>query len=296
MKWWLRCYDPDVNGTGGGGGSADAGAAGAGSSGGTDDKGAAGGDAGKQVTDQEFEVKTADGKVVKVRASDIIDDKGVPFKNRAAEANRRAQSAEEAAAALHQGRVEGDGKPEVKEGEYIDPADGQKYTEEDINRMFMTGEGVKANRIVLGQVNVRKIVSDVNNEHAIKERTIAKYPDIQNPQSPMFQRVAKYMATNDLYGRPNGLELAATAVAEQLTDEGIPFTKRTVSSPESQRRSQNGAGVVKGGDGQKGGEGKVELDEAGLAMARKLGVDPAKMADRLSKHLATRTNNRSREE
>lgn len=270
---------------------AGAGAAGEGASDQGAGSGSSAGDQGGGVVDQEIEITTSTGAKVKVKASDIVDEKGVPFKNRAIEQERRARTAEENLAAQHEQREAGGGagqQEEIKPGTYVDPNDGQKYTEEDLNRMYMTGEGIKAQRIQLAQINVRKVVSDVVSETEVKARTMSKYPDIRNPQSPFFQRVAKYMAANDLYGRPNGLNMAAAAVAEQLTDEGIPFTKGQVSNPEGQRLSHTGSGVIPGGNGQKGGSSVPELDEQGAAMARKLGVDPKKMATRLSNYLATK--------
>ena len=182
-----------------------------------------------------------------------------------------------------------------KPGVYIDPQDGQKYTEDDINRMYMTGEGLKAQRIVLGQINVRKVVSEVVSDTEMRARTMSRYPDLKNAQTPFFQRVARYMAENNLYSVKNGLGMASAVIAEQMGEEGIPFTKGRVTSSEDQRNSQTGAGAIPGSGSGRGGNNTPELDEQGMNMANKLGVDPAKLAKRLDTYLQNKVQRGRRE-
>ena len=251
----------------------------------------AGGDPGQGVvTDQEIEVTLSNGSKVKVKASDVVDEQGIPFKNRVSEADRKAQEALQEAETLRNKIPPEDGRKQPKPGEFVDPNDGEIYTEEDLNRMMMTGEGVKAQRIMLSQINVRKIVTDVQVENESKARTVAKYPDIRNPQSIFFKRVATHMGLNDLYGKPNGLQLAAAAVAEQMTEENLPFNRGKVaaSGPEAQRQSQGAGGVIPGGSGGKPPVSTPELDEEGKKLANKLGIDPTKMANRLEEYLASK--------
>jgi len=291
--------DPAAAGAGAGNGAGASAGAGAGQDGaGGQGAGAGQGGGGQsQVVDQEIEVTLANGQKVKVKTSDVVDENGVPYKNKVSEADRKAQEAILESERLKQDGA-GQGARQPKPGEFVDPVDGEVYTEEDLNRMMMTGEGVKAQRIMLSQINVRKVVTDVVVENESKARTITKYPDLQNPQSIFFKRVAAHMGMNDLYGKPNGLQLAAAAVAEQLTEENVPFNRGKVGSsgPASQRNSQTAGGVQGGGDGTRPPANSTpELDEEGKTMAAKLGIDPSKMANRLEKYLTKKNNRRGGE-
>lgn len=245
------------------------------------------------AVDQEFEITRPDGQKVKVKASDIIDESGVPFKNRAAENERRRREAEAEAEALRNAGGQQPQDQQPKEGEFIDPLDGKKYTQDDIDRMYMVGEGSKAHRIMNNQVNVDRVVDTVIQRRESRARVVTDFPDLQDPQSPFFRRVATYMSRNGLYENPNGLRWAARDVAEQMRKEGVPFKEGSPSStPESQRQSQTRSGVQPGGDGQRGSDTKPVLDDEGVAFSRKLGVDPEKIAIRLQERLARGRNRR----
>jgi hypothetical protein len=297
-KTGLEVKDPAAANAGAGNGAGASAGAGQGDGAGQGGAGQGAGGGPSQVVDQEIEVTLANGQKVKVKTSDVVDENGVPFKNKVSEADRKAQEAILEAERLKQ---EGAGPGQARQpkpGEFVDPVDGEVYTEEDLNRMMMTGEGVKAQRIMLSQINVRKVVTDVVVENESKARTITKYPDLQNPQSIFFKRVAAHMGMNDLYGKPNGLQLAAAAVAEQLTEENVPFNRGKVGSsgPASQRNSQTAGGVQGGGDGiRPPANSTPELDQEGKTMAAKLGIDPSKMANRLEKYLTKKNNRRGGE-
>lgn len=255
--------------------------------------------AGEQVTDQEFELTAASGQKVKVKTSDIIDDRGVPFKNRMSEETRRRQELEEENQGLKSTLASkepagGEGGP--KPGEFQDPIDGSKYTQEDIDRMFMTGEGAKAHRILVSQIDVNRIVDGAITRRETKSKTLGKYPDLSNPQTPFFKRVALYMSSRNLYGDPEGLAIASARVAELLEEEGVPFNKVTrTGTPEGQRLSQTGSGAIPGSSGSRLPVTAPELDEEGKAMCAKLGVDPVKVAKRLESYLTTKSNKRGGE-
>jgi hypothetical protein len=242
--------------------------------------GASGASAGDgKVVDQEIEVTLPTGEKTKIKTSDIFDDKGVPFKNRLGEANRRSQETEAELERIRSTQHEGGDKP-VKE---------EQVSEEELNRMFMTGEGAKAMRIIINQQNVKKVVHEVIQERDIRTVTAAKYPDLGNPASPFFKRVAVHMANKGLYNHPEGLALASAKVAEEMEYEGIEFSKGVKrGSPEGQRASGTGVTVAGGGSGSsRAGGGTPELDAEGKALCAKLGLDPTKVAARLEKRLAS---------
>jgi len=270
-------------------------AAGAGS--GSGDEGAGAG-SGEGTSDQEISIKVG-GKEVKVRTSEILDERGVPFKQMNSELQRKL---DEANATLQQISEQGGGtseegkKEDVKAGQFVDPVDGQRYNEEDLNRMMMTGEGTKALRIVMNPKQVGRVVEGAIQAREVKAATRSRYPDLNNPKSEFFVRTSMYMQSRGLYDHPQGLALASAAVAEDMRSENRPFATGTRGNPEEQRRSQQSGHVIPGRDGS----GKPiitehELDEGAKNMAAKLGVDPKKYAARLATYLDKKSNRKSEE-
>lgn len=250
-------------------------------------------------SDQEISIKVG-GKEVKVRSSDILDERGVPFKQMNSELQRKL---DEANATLQQISEQGGGagaeegkKEDAKAGQFVDPADGQRYNEEDLNRMMMTGEGTKALRIVMNPKQVGRVVEGAIQAREVKAATRSRYPDLNNPKSEFFVRTSMYMQSRGLYDHPQGLALASAAVAEDMRSENRPFATGTRGNPEEQRRSQQSGHVIPGRDGS----GKPiitehELDEGAKNMAAKLGVDPKKYAARLATYLDKKGNRKSEE-
>lgn len=260
--------------------------------------GAGAGEGGGESSDQEISIKVG-GKDVKVRTSEILDERGVPFKQMNAELQRKL---DEANSTLQQISEQGGGageegkKEDIKAGQFVDPIDGQKYNEEDLNRMMMTGEGTKALRIVMNPKQVGRVVEGAIQAREVKAATRNRYPDLNNPKSEFFVRTAMYMQSRGLFDHPQGLALASASVAEDMRSENKPFATGTTGSAEAQRRSQQGGHVIPGRDGS----GKPiitehELDEGAKNMAAKLGVDPKKYAARLATYLDKKGNRKSEE-
>uniref|UniRef100_A0A6H1ZMZ5 Uncharacterized protein n=1 Tax=viral metagenome TaxID=1070528 RepID=A0A6H1ZMZ5_9ZZZZ len=254
---------------------------------------AAAGTGGGAVQDQEITLNVG-GKEVKLKTSDILDDRGVPFKQMTGELQRKLDEANSTLQQIQeQGGKREEEKVEEKVGQFIDPTDGKTYTEEDLNRMMMVGEGTKALRIVMNPKQVGRVVDQAISAREAKAETQRRYPDLKNPKSEFFVRTAMYMQSRGLFDHPAGLALASAAVAEDMRSEGKEFTTGTFGSPEAQRRSQNSGTVVRGREGSGLPSGsESELDDAGKAMATKLGVDPKKMAKRLENYLASKGQRR----
>lgn len=250
-----------------------------------------------EVTDQVLKITMPDGSIKEVKSADIFDESGVPYRNRVGELQRRGKEVDDENVSLRtqlfQQGEEGPNKVKPKLDANGQPiVEDPEYTEDDINRMMMTGEGTKAIQYILKKAipDPEKIVNNVLSKNSARNQAASKYPDLLNPQSEFFMRVAQVMNQNGLYNNPRGLSLAASQVESDLRTEGKEVNVVSiVSGAEQQRLSQGQPGVIPGGDGTRPpAGGKPELDQAGKDMAKKLGISEEKMAVRLAKHLEGR--------
>jgi hypothetical protein len=113
-----------------------------------------------------------------------------------------------------------------------------------------------------------------------KQDAMTKYPDLKNPSSEFYKRVANFMYERPhLYQDPEGVLNACARVAE---DMGIKRQEAKQSSFEEQRRAVASQGVEGAGATLPAKE-EAELDVQGKILAQKLGISEKAMIERLDK-------------
>lgn len=115
-----------------------------------------------------------------------------------------------------------------------------------------------------------------------KAEAVSKYPDLRNPNSEFFRRVAYHMDTHP--GKYNDPEGILDACARVQVEMGVPASPGVASANETVRQAvTSGAAQVAGAGTAPATEGP-ELDAKGLELAAKLGIDPKNMAARLKNY------------
>jgi hypothetical protein len=116
-------------------------------------------------------------------------------------------------------------------------------------------------------------------KESIKAQAMTIYPDLKNPQSDFFKKVAFFMDTHPgKYNDPEGILDACARISYEMKLNPSP-SARTANEVVRAAVSSGSASVE--GSGQTVSSDVPELDFKGQQLAGKLGIDPKKMAERL---------------
>ena len=117
-------------------------------------------------------------------------------------------------------------------------------------------------------------------KESVKAQAVTLYPDLKNADSPFFKKVAFFMDTHkEKYNEPEGILDACARVAYEMNMSRAPSNAR--SNEAMRQQASSGAAAVEGA-GASNASVDPSMDTQGQVLAAKLGIDPKKMAARLS--------------
>ena len=117
-------------------------------------------------------------------------------------------------------------------------------------------------------------------KESVKAQAVTLYPDLKNADSPFFKKVAFFMDTHkEKYNEPEGILDACARVAYEMNMSRAPSNAR--SNEQMRQQASSGAAAVEGA-GASNASVDPSMDTQGQVLAAKLGIDPKKMAARLS--------------
>ena len=158
----------------------------------------------------------------------IYDDGGVPWKNRAMEANRKLQEAEERQRYIEQQRYQPPPQPQQPQQQSDPYEELISLAQTDPKRFVQNLEG-----------NILKKVREETFKQQ-KERSVqsalGKYPDLRNPQSDFYRAVDREMWELKRMGfnpdtSPNAVEMIADRVAKLNSGNGQTHPQRPAQQP-----------------------------------------------------------------
>jgi len=124
-----------------------------------------------------------------------------------------------------------------------------------------------------------KMSADVYQRESAKTEAVNMFPDLQNPQSEFFKRVAIYMDSNpSKYKDPHGLREACKIIAYDMKYQAAPTQRQT--NQQVVRSVSGGAASVEGSSGTPQTEADT-LDAKAIMLAKKLGIDEKEMTQRM---------------
>lgn len=158
-------------------------------------------------------------------------------------------------------------------------------SEDELNNEFTTSPAKAVRKIISREAKdiderIERRARQIYLQEAKKIEAVGKFPELRNPNSDFFKKVAYYMDTHpEKYNDPEGL---LDACARVSVDLGIVPQKPEVADANARTRASvaSAASQVSGSGTAPVGE-PGELDAKGLELARKLGIDPKVMAKRL---------------
>ena len=120
-----------------------------------------------------------------------------------------------------------------------------------------------------------KAVSDQMNQQAAITRTISNYPDISNPQSPIFIRTAQIM--QQYGGNPNLIEAASAQAAAELGILPAKFRKQEINSKPQPLRKEVKPGSTETTSKKPAAKGP-QLSEYQKQVSKRWGQDPKRVS------------------
>ena len=166
-------------------------------------------------------------------------------------------------------------------------APNEPEMEEDLDSLFLQKPSEAVKRILQKEKEaLKKEIPQVVSQEALrifyqekfKQEALNKYPDLKNPNSDFYKRVAMFMYERPhLYNDPEGLLHACARVAE---DMGY-YKQKTF---EQQRQAVASTSVEPAGGASPSNE-MTELDIQGKILAQKLGISEKDMSERLNRFL-----------
>ena len=141
-------------------------------------------------------------------------------------------------------------------------------------RKLISKEAAKMNTLI--QNTARNIYA----QETKKAEAIKAFPDLRKPQSDFFKKVSYYMDMNpNKYQDPEGLFDTCTRVAYEM---GIsPKSAEVEKANETVRQGVSSTAAQVASSGTAPAGDVSELDQKGILLAKKLGIDPKDMAKRL---------------
>ena len=223
---------------------------------------------------------------------EAVDDNGVPYKNRFEEQKRLA---DEARLAAEQARRDADmlrdHQLRMMAQQQIPPVQQEpEVNDDELNNLFTTNPAEAMRKVMEARekkVNLNKTVEDTARRvftfEAKKIEAMSRFPDLKNPGSEFYNRVASFMNTHpEKYQDPEGLLDACARVKDEL---GIvtPNPQVTQTNQNMRQTVSSAASQISKGTSAPATE-TTELDAKGLELAAKLGIDPKKMALRMKNY------------
>lgn len=161
-------------------------------------------------------------------------------------------------------------EPEDEDLQYLDPQTRRAVEKliEKRGKSFVTQADESARKVYLRESK--------------KQEAVSLYPDLKNPSTEFFKRVAFFMDTHpDKYHDPEGILDGCARVAYEMKYQAAPATQGT---NENVRRQVAGGAATIEGSGNAPSNEVFELDTKGQFLASKLGLDPKIMAKRLQNY------------
>jgi hypothetical protein len=205
------------------------------------------------------------------------ENKEAELRRKLEESERREQVARQEADMLREQRLREMARPPAQAPE--------PENEDELNNEFATSP-VKAVRKIISREaadidkRIEQRARQIYVQEAKKIEAITKFPELKNPTSDFFKKVAYYMDTHpEKYNDPEGLMDACARVS---IDMGIAPQKPAVAAANARTiESVSSAASQVAGGGTAPVGGVPELDAKGLELASKLGIDPKVMAKRM---------------
>jgi len=209
-----------------------------------------------------------------------------PLENELAEWKRKAEEAERKS---EMGRRENDMLREQRLREMaVTPAPVvtvPEESDEDMDRLFNESPSKAVQKLINKRANefnttIQQTARKIYAQEAKKAEAIAKFPDLRKPDSEFFKKVSYYMDTNPgKYNEPEGLFDACTRISYEM---GIaPKNVETDKANEAVRKGVSSTAAQVASSGTAPASDATELDAKGIMLAKKLGIDPKDMAERL---------------
>ena len=160
-------------------------------------------------------------------------------------------------------------------------------SEEELNNLFNNSPTQAVNRIVDRKAkDIDKMIETRARQifigEAKKIEAMNRFPELKNPNSEFFKKVAYYMDTHPhKYNDPEGI---LDACARVQIDIGSSSNAQSTRANETVRASVASAASQVAGGGTAPASDNPELDAKGLELASKLGIDPKVMAVRLKSY------------
>lgn len=156
--------------------------------------------------------------------------------------------------------------------------------EEELNNLFTTSPTQAVRKIVEREKQdldkrIESRARQIFIMEAKKVEAMTRFPDLRNPNSDFFKRVAYYMDTHPAkYNDPEGILDACARVQLEI---GAPANPGVAHANEQVRQAVSSGAAQVAGSGNAPATEAPELDAKGLELAAKLGIDPKAMAARL---------------
>lgn len=207
-----------------------------------------------------------------------LENELAEWKRKAEEAERREQEARREADVLREQRLR-------EMATQHQPQPVVEENEEQLNTEFNNAPAATVKKMIEKRAadidrRIEQRARQIFAQEAKKFEAIGKYPDLRNPQSDFFKKVAYYMDTHpEKYNDPEGI---LDACARVTVDLGImPQKPEVAAGNERVRQSVASAASQVSGSGNAPVGEAPELDAKGLELATKLGIDPKVYAKRL---------------
>jgi hypothetical protein len=196
-----------------------------------------------------------------------------------AESRRRAEEAERERDMLRDMNLRSMAQPVAPT-----PPPQEEDDEEEINNLFATSPAQAMKKLLnKAKGGVDKTIEEkarrIFQAEAKKLEAMNRFPELKNPKSEFFRKVAFFMDTHpEKYNDPEGL---IDACARVTFDMGKVPDRPVPQASENMRNSVSNASAHIEGSGNAPVGEKPELDARGLELAAKLGIEPSRMASRL---------------
>jgi len=207
-----------------------------------------------------------------------VDDRGVPWKNKAMELQRKLSALE-----TRHGATAGQGDNLPPKEPALPPADAGAGEKAAVDTQTPEIPDTAAEFVEYAKVEAAKAATKAANEayrqQEIQRDLIAKYPDIKNPATPLHQWTAHFL--NKRYdGNPNFLEEAVMRAAQELDVQ--PASGNSQNSQQQQRplsRNQGPLPSTEKGVTTSSAKGDTSiLTPLEIQTAKRLGQDLKKLA------------------
>lgn len=204
--------------------------------------------------------------------SELYDERGIPWKNRALEFQRKFDETQTNLPKLIAEEVAKISQPQQKKYSIAELEQFAQANPE--HRAWVEEEKAKVLKDSLSREFDQRIeaTAKAQRDESVKRETfnhvLSRFPDLAirdqqgnflgwNNVNPMTQAVGKYMSSPDLAGRPDGLLVAAKLAYADIAMQKLPDTNKTIRTLKNQVRKAQAGTMLEGGGRKPGSENPV---------------------------------------